>query len=73
MPRQLRTYSRFIACDVNSSLIRTAGYVAEYLSNVPQARKFVSDSTGDLIANSVKWKPVSSIYDSNTDETVQRV
>jgi len=37
------------------------GLVAEYLSLVPQERKFVSASTGDLIANSAKWKPDFSL------------
>ena len=37
------------------------GLVAEYLTLVPQDRKFVSASTGDLIANSAKWKPDFSL------------
>jgi len=37
------------------------GLVAEYLSLVPQERKFVSATTGDLIANSAKWKPDFSL------------
>eukprot|EP00092_Neocalanus_flemingeri_P024518 GFUD01026590.1.p1 GENE.GFUD01026590.1~~GFUD01026590.1.p1 ORF type:complete len:682 (+),score=221.10 GFUD01026590.1:171-2216(+) len=37
------------------------GLVAEYLSLVPQERKFVSASTGDLIVNSAKWKPDFSL------------
>lgn len=37
------------------------GLVAEYLSLVPQNRKFVSNSTGDLITNSIKWRPKLSL------------
>jgi len=40
---------------------RLEGLVAEYLSLVPQERKFVSPTTGDLIANSAKWKPDFSL------------
>ena len=38
-----------------------AGLVAEYLSLVPHDRKFVSISTGDLITNSIKWRPEFSL------------
>jgi len=37
------------------------GLVAEYLSLVPHERKFVSGTTGDLVANSAKWKPDFSL------------
>ena len=37
------------------------GLVAEYLSLVPHDRKFVSISTGDLITNSIKWRPEFSL------------
>ena len=37
------------------------GLVAEYLSIVPQQRKFVNPSTGDIVANSAKWKPDFSL------------
>ena len=38
-----------------------SGLVAEYLSIVPQQRKFVNPSTGDIVANSAKWKPDFSL------------
>ena len=38
-----------------------SGLVAEYLSIVPQQRKFVSPITGDIVANSAKWKPDFSL------------
>ena len=37
------------------------GLVADYLSIVPQQRKFVNPSTGDIVANSAKWKPDFSL------------
>ena len=37
------------------------GLVAEYLSIVPQHRKFVNPITGDIVANSAKWKPDFSL------------
>lgn len=37
------------------------GLVADYLSIVPQQRKFVSAATGDIISNSAKWKPDFSL------------
>ena len=38
-----------------------SGLVADYLSVVPQQRKFVTASTGEIISNSVKWKPDFSL------------
>lgn len=35
--------------------------MADYLSIVPQQRKFVSAATGDIISNSAKWKPDFSL------------
>ena len=46
--------------DVNT-LIFLVGLVGDYLSIVPQQRKFVSPSTGDIIFNSAKWKPDFSL------------
>ena len=37
------------------------GLVAEYLAIVPQQRKFVNPITGDIVANSAKWKPDFSL------------
>jgi len=37
------------------------GYVVEYLSLVPQDRKFVSATTGDIIFQSVRWIPDFSL------------
>ena len=41
--------------------ISVLGLVADYLSIVPQQRKFVNPSTGDIVANSAKWKPDFSL------------
>ena len=37
------------------------GFVVEYLSLVPQDRKFVSATTGDIIFQSVWWMPDFSL------------
>ena len=44
-----------------NTLIFLVGLVGDYLSIVPQQRKFVSPSTGDIIFNSAKWKPDFSL------------
>ena len=45
----------------NAIMFSMTGLVAEYLSLVPHDRKFVSISTGDLITNSIKWRPEFSL------------
>ena len=44
--------------------ILVLGLVVEYLSLVPQDRRFLSDTTGDIIANSAKYKPDFSLVEA---------
>ena len=58
--------------DLNT-LIFPLGLVGDYLSIVPQQRKFVSPSLGDIIFDSAKWRPdFSLIKAANALSAIER-
>ena len=52
---------RFCCHDLPDWMRFSPGYVVEYRSLVPQDRKFVSATTGDIIFQSVRWIPDFSL------------